>query len=92
MDTAFSVNVTAGQLRAGQILIIDQEGINIVQVNGSNITMAIRGYSGNQASHTAGTTVVEKDPTHLNKKGYAIVAQTVAAKLGSGSSQAAVSH
>ena len=90
-DTTFSVNVTVGPpLRVGQLLIIDQEGIDIVATDGTNVTMAIRGYSGIAGSHTAGTSVIERDPTHLNKQGDAIVAQAIAAKLGTSASPAAL--
>ncbi len=92
-DLAFPVNVTDGPpLRAGQILVIDQEGIEIEDTDGINVNLALRGYSGNAGSHSAGTAVIERDPTHLNKQGYALVAQAVANQLGVSSSQAALRH
>ncbi len=90
-DLVFPVNVTDGPpLRIGQILVIDQEAIVIEDTDGTNVNLALRGYSGNAVSHSAGTAVIERDPTHLNKPGYAIVAQAAAKQLGISSNQAAI--
>jgi len=34
-------------------------------------------------SHASGAVITQRDPTHLNKQGYAIVAAAVARKLAS---------
>lgn len=80
-DTSFSLNVSGGSLRMYQHLIIDQESIFILDVNGSTVTSCIRGYGGVVTSHGAGAAVTAYDGTHLNEQGYAIVARAVAAKL-----------
>lgn len=89
-DTTFSVSVTSGSIRPFQTLIIDQESIEILQVNGSTITSATRGYGGTVSSHSAGVAVIERDPTHLNKQGDAIVANAIATTLGFSPNQAAL--
>lgn len=82
-DTTFTVNITAGSLRAYQNLVIDNESIRILTISGSTVTLCTRGYGGIQASHSAGAAVMQRDPTHLNKGGYAIVANAVQSKLAS---------
>jgi hypothetical protein len=88
-DKSFSVDVTAGTLRMYHTLVIDQESIRILGVNGSTVTAAVRGYGGIMGSHSAGTAVTEHDPTHLNMHGNLIVAKACAAKLASLSAQPA---
>lgn len=80
-DKSFEVNVTAGTLRANQHVVIDNESIFVLSVNGSTVTSSIRGYGGIVSSHAVGVQVDEYDGTHLNKRGYAIVAKAVAGKL-----------
>lgn len=80
-QTSFSVNLTAGSLRVYQKLIIDNESIFIVSVSGSTVTSSIRGYGGIVSSHSAGAQFTAHDGAHLNKQGYTIVANAVAAKL-----------
>lgn len=92
-DTTFLVNVTNGPpLRIGQILIIDQEGIYILDTDGATVISSIRGYSGTVQSHTAGTALIERDPTHLNKQGDAIIATAIANQLQGTSIQPALIH
>jgi hypothetical protein len=79
--TTFTVNVTAGTLRVSQNLVIDNESIHILAINGSTVTSCTRGYGGVAASHSAGAAVTERDPTHLNKGGYTIVANALESKL-----------
>lgn len=82
-DVSFPVNISAGALIAYHNIVIDNENIRIVRIKGSTVTYCIRGYGGTQASHSAGATLVQHDPTHLNKQGYAIVGEAVAKKLAS---------
>jgi len=80
-DETFSVNVTTGTLRAYSNLVIDDESIHLIAIDGSTVTHAIRGYGGTASSHFAGTAATEYDGVHLNKDGDVIVAKAVAAKL-----------
>jgi len=80
-DTSFAVNVASGSLHPYQNLVIDNESIRILAVNGSTVTSCTRGYGGIQASHSAGAAATLRDPTHLNKEGYAIVANAIKNKL-----------
>lgn len=82
-DTTFTVTMTSGPLIAYRNLVIDNELIRVIAINGSTVTDCIRGYGGTLASHAAGTAVTERDPTHLNKEGDLIVAKAVQQKLAS---------
>ena len=82
-DTTFTVNITSGSLLAYRNLVIDDELIRVLAINGSTVTDCIRGYGGKLASHAAGVAVTERDPTHLNQQGDAIVANAVQQKLAS---------
>jgi hypothetical protein len=82
-DTTFTLNIASGSLIAYRNLVIDDENIRILAINGSTVTDCIRGYGGIQASHAAGAAVTERDPTHLNLQGYTIVANAIAQKLAS---------
>ena len=75
--------MTGGVLTAYHNLVIGNENIRILGIDGSTVTDCIRGYGGVLASHSAGTRVTQRDPTHLNRQGYAIVAHAVAKKLAS---------
>ena len=81
-ETTFTVNLTSGTLRAYTNLVIDNESIHCLAVSGSTVSNCIRGYGGLLSSHIAGSAVTERDGTHMNKEGYAIVANAVAKKLG----------
>ena len=81
-DTTFTVKLTAGALTAYNNLVIDNENIRIMTISGSTVTSCVRGYGGTLGSHAAGAAVTQRDPTHLNKQGYTIVANAVAKKLG----------
>lgn len=80
-DTKFTVKLAAGTLRVSQNLVIDNESIHILSVSGSTVTLCTRGYGGVLAAHSAGAAVTERDPTHLNKQGYTIVATALQSKL-----------
>lgn len=80
-STTFTVNMTVGVLTAYHNLVVDKENIRILEIDGSTVTDCIRGYGGILASHAKGAAVTQRDPTHLNKQGYAIVANAVAKKL-----------
>lgn len=80
-DTTFTLKMTTGSLLAYRNLVIGNELIRVLAVSGSTVTSCTRGYGGVLASHTAGTAVTERDPTHLSKQGYAIVAGAVQARL-----------
>jgi hypothetical protein len=82
-DTTFTVNLASGSLHVFENLVIDNESIRILAISGSTVTSCTRGYGGAQASHSAGAAATLRDPTHLNKEGYAIVANAVQAKLAS---------
>jgi hypothetical protein len=83
-DTTFQVNVTPGSLQGLFILSIDSganaENVAIVSFIGNTVTV-IRNFGGNNTSHAAGAPVTVTDKTHLNGKGYQIVANAVAAAL-----------
>ena len=91
-DESFSVNMTKGQPVARANLLIDDENIKIITVEGSTITHSIRGYGGKLASHSAGAAVTQRDDTHLNKDGDIIVAKAVAAKLAALAASSTTSH
>jgi hypothetical protein len=80
-DPTFTVKMTTGILRAYHNLVIDGESIRIEEIDGSKVISCTRGYGGVLASHAAGAAVTQRDPTHLNKEGYAIVANAVKNKL-----------
>jgi hypothetical protein len=82
-DTSFSINLAAGSLHASATITIDDEKIFLLSVSGSTVTSAIRGYGGIVSSHSTAAAVTEYDGCHLNKQGYTIVANAVAAALGS---------
>ena len=82
-DTKFTVKLTAGTLRVSQNLVIDNESIHILSVSASTVTLCTRGYGGVLSAHSAGAAVTERDPTHLNKQGYTIVANALQSKLAS---------
>ncbi len=81
-DTTFDVKLTQGYLQNLFILTIgsgaNQENVSIVSFKGSTVTV-IRNFGGNNTAHTAGEPVIVTDKTHLNEKGYQVVAKAVAA-------------
>ncbi len=77
-DPTFTVNLTAGSLRAYATLIIDNESIRCLAVSGSTVSDCTRGYGGEVSSHSAGSAVTQRDGVHLTKQGYAIVANAIA--------------
>ena len=82
-NTTFTVNVATGGLHIGQNLVVDNESIRILAISGSTVTACTRAYGGALASHSAGAAFILRDPTHLNKEGYTIVANAVQSKLAS---------
>jgi hypothetical protein len=80
-DTTFTVNITGGSLIPYHNLVIDHELIRVFEIDGSKVMFCTRGYGGVLASHPSGAAITQHDPTHLNKQGYAVVANAVARKL-----------
>jgi hypothetical protein len=83
-------------LPSGDIATIDDGTVNaenVAVVTAQNTTppyeilTCVRGYGGVNGSHNAGATVTITEPTHLRREGYAVIAQAVAAKLQSLTSQ-----
>lgn len=80
-DTTFTVNATIGSLHVGQNMVVDNESIRILAISGSTVTSCTRGYGGTLASHSAGAAFTLRDPTHLSKEGYALIANALQSKL-----------
>ncbi|QNI30451.1 hypothetical protein H7849_14965 [Alloacidobacterium dinghuense] len=80
-DQLFTVNMAAGTLQKGFVLTVENESIYVSRVSGSTVTECIRGFGGIVSGHSAGSSVTELSPTHLNKHGDAVVANAVSIKL-----------
>lgn len=82
-DTMFVVNLALGGMGINHNLVVDNESIHILRIDGATVIDSIRGYGGILSSHSAGAHLAVYDGTHLNKDGNAVVAKAVAAKLAS---------